>query len=107
MMTAGQLFTIYAREHLWDADKDGVSDPADVCTGTVLPDFPSRGLKPNHYAATADGFVDRNGVVAYSLLEAGGCSGSQIVESLGLGNGLLKHGVPRGVLEGWIASLQN
>jgi hypothetical protein len=107
MMTAGQLFTIYAREHLWDADKDGVPDSADVCADTGLPDVPSRGLKPNHYAATADGFVDRNGVVAYSLLEAGGCSGSQIVESLGLGNGLLEHGVPTGILERWIASVQN
>lgn len=26
MMTAGQLFTIFAREILWDADKDGVKD---------------------------------------------------------------------------------
>ena len=38
-------------------------------------------LKPNHYAATADGFVNSDGQVVYSLLEAGGCSGSQIVES--------------------------
>ena len=59
MMTAGQLFTIYARDILWDADKDGVDDASDVCADTVLPDMPSGNLKPNHYAATADGFVDR------------------------------------------------
>jgi enterochelin esterase-like enzyme len=104
-MTAGQLFTIYALEHLWDADKDGVRDASDVCDDTSLPDTPTHGLKPNHYAATPNGFVDSNGSVAYSLLEAGGCSGSQIVESAGLGNGHLKHGIPRGVLQRWIASL--
>ena len=105
MMTGGQLFTIYARDILWDADKDGVDDASDVCADTVLPDMPSGNLKPNHYAATVDGFVDRDGEVAYSLLEAGGCSGSQIVESVGLGAGHLKHGLSRGELESWIASL--
>ena len=63
MMTGGQLFTIYARDILWDADKDGVKDSSDVCADTVLPDAPSNGLKPNHYMATADGFVDAAGMV--------------------------------------------
>jgi hypothetical protein len=45
-------------------------------------------------------------VVAFSLLEVGGCTGSQIVESAGLGKGLLKFGLPRGVLEAWIGSLE-
>lgn len=106
MMTAGQLFTIFAREVLWDADKDGVPDRLDLCADTVLPDMPSGTLNPNHYAATADGFVDRNGDVQYSLLEAGGCSGSQIVESAGLGNGHLKNGLSKGALQSWIASIQ-
>ena len=95
MMTGGQLFTIYARDILWDADKDGVKDSSDVCAGTVLPDSPIRELKPNHYAATADGFVNGDGQVVYSLLEAGGCSGSEIVETSGLGEGHLKFGVRR------------
>jgi enterochelin esterase-like enzyme len=106
MMTAGQLFTIFARDILWDADKDGVPDRLDLCADTVLPDMPSNGLNPNHYAATADGFVDLNGEVQYSLLEAGGCSGSQIVESAGLGNGHLKHGISKDALQSWIASVQ-
>jgi hypothetical protein len=105
MMTAGQLFTIYAREYLWDADKDGVDDALDACADTVLPDPPSIGLKPNHYAATADGFVGTDGQVEYSLLATGGCSGSQIVEAAGLGDGHLKFGLPRGALEDWIAWL--
>ena len=106
MMTGGQLFTIYARDILWDADKDGVKDSSDVCAGTVLPDSPTRELKPNHFAATADGFVNGDGQVVYSLLEAGGCSGSQIVESAGLGEGHLKFGVSQGALQQWIASLR-
>jgi enterochelin esterase-like enzyme len=106
MMTGGELFTIYAKDILWDADKDGVPDSADVCAETVLPDLPSSGLKPNHYAATVDGFVDSDGEVGYSLLAAGGCSGSQIVTSMGLGTGHPKHGLAPGVLQGWVASLR-
>jgi hypothetical protein len=48
-----------------------------------------------------------DGDVAYSLLEAGGCSGSQIVESVGLGDGHLKHGLSQGELQSWIASLES
>ena len=106
MMTGGQLFTIYARDILWDVDKDGVKDSSDVCADTVLPDAPSNGLKPNHYMATADGFVDAAGTVKYTLLEVGGCSGSQIVAAMGLGKGLLKFGVPQGVVEDWMATLK-
>jgi hypothetical protein len=69
--------------------------------------MPTGDLKPNHYAATAEGFVDGDGDVAYSLLEAGGCSGSQIVESVGLGDGHLKHGLSQGELQSWIASLES
>jgi enterochelin esterase-like enzyme len=106
MMTGGQLFTIYARDILWDADKDGVKDSSDVCAGTILPDAASSDLKPNHYTATADGFVDSEGEVGFSLLEAGGCSGSQIVEAMGLGKGHLKYGLAQGALRSWVASLK-
>jgi enterochelin esterase-like enzyme len=105
MMTAGQLFTIYASEYLWDSDKDGVRDWLDVCPDSDFSDAPTAELKPNHYASTADGFVGTDGEVAYSLLEVGGCSSTQIIEAAGLGNGHLKHGIPRGELESWIASL--
>lgn len=107
MMTGGQLFTIYARDILWDADKDGVKDSSDVCADTVLPDEPTGTLRPNHLMATADGFVDSSDTVVHSLLEAGGCSGSQIVQAMGLGNGQQKFGLAPGVLTSWMASLQH
>jgi enterochelin esterase-like enzyme len=106
MMTGGQLFTIYARDILWDADKDGVDDASDVCADTVLPDPPSGDLRPNNLMATADGFVNSDGEVVHSLLDAGGCSGSQVVASMGLGSGHLKHGLAPGVLQSWIAGLK-
>jgi enterochelin esterase-like enzyme len=99
------LLDFYIRDVIFDEDGDGVADSFDVCAATALPDVPTGDLKPNHYAATTDGFVDAAGEVGYSLLEAGGCSGSQIIEAVGLGEGHAKHGIARGALQSWIASL--
>jgi len=99
------LLDHYIRDVIFDDDEDGVPDSFDVCEETVLPDSPANALKPNHYAATADGFVDGNGEVAYTLLEAGGCSASQIIEAAGLGAGHVKFGIAKGELESWIASV--
>ena len=76
----------------------------DVRPDTVLPEVPTRELKRNHYIAPST-VCRRDGVVAYSLLEAGGCSGTQIVESAGLGEGRLELGISKTLLKRWIASL--
>ncbi len=91
-----------------DADGDGVLDEDDVCADTVLPDVPTKNLKRNHFAAQADGSFDSandklDGL--YTVADTAGCSATQIVERAELGKGHLKHGLSKGELESFIASL--
>lgn len=99
------LLDHYIRDVIFDDDEDGVPDSFDACEETVLPDVPAADLKPNHYTATADGFVDRDGTVGFSLDDTAGCSGAQIIEAAGLGEGHSKFGVPRGAIISWIESI--
>ena len=101
------LLDHFLREVAFDQDKDGVPDSFDVCADTMLPDLPSGDLRPNHYKATADGFVDRDGRIGFSLDDTAGCSGAQIIESAGLGNGHSKFGLSRGAIVSWINSLDD
>ncbi|WP_423982253.1 hypothetical protein [Ilumatobacter sp.] len=86
-----------------DTDGDGVLDDDDVCPDTSLPDAaPTRGLKRNHYVADGAGNFGTSG---YTVADAGGCSASQIIAAAELGKGHTKHGLSRGVLKGWVASV--
>ena len=90
------------------ADADGVPDEADVCPDTDLaaePDAPSQGLKPRRLWSTDEGFVDRSGVLVYSLADTGGCSATQIIAAAGLGKGHAKHGISPGAMAAWVATL--
>ena len=116
-----------------DADGDRVSDASDACADTTFTAGPAHlkpnqnqdkakpdqsqakpkaeknqaRLKPNRYWSPSDaGFVDRNGAIRYTLEEAGGCSAEQVIAAAGLGKGHLKHGIPRGAMQEWVASLQ-
>ena len=114
-----------------DADADGVADASDACADTTFTAGPAHlkpnqhkakpdqsqakpkgeknqaKLKPNRYWSTSDaGFVDRTGAVVYTLEEAGGCSAEQVIAAAGLGKGHLKHGISRGAMKEWVASLQ-
>jgi predicted extracellular nuclease len=95
-----------------DADGDGVPNEQDLCAGTEIPEsVPTQGLNPNHYALVdGDGIFDtvtkgkgNGGGDTYTVGDTGGCSCGQIVEALGLGNGLLKHGCPPGVMQNWVS----
>ncbi len=91
-----------------DEDGDGVPDVGDLCPGTVLPDAPTIGLTGARFAAAADGSfdsaVDRfDG--RYTITDTAGCSGSQIIERLGLGEGHTKHGISKGALDAFRASI--
>jgi len=93
-----------------DADGDGVTDEADLCDGTVLPDVPTHGLRGARFAAQPDGTFDSgldmfDGL--YSLVDTAGCSGVQIIEQRNLGLGHLKFGISKGELEAWIANVEN
>ena len=86
-----------------DADADGVLDVDDACADTVLPDQPLIELKPNRFAANADGeFVDGTGEPAGITLEdTAGCSAAQIIAAAGLGAGHSKFGISKGELMAW------
>lgn len=90
-----------------DADGDGVLDVDDHCAGTVLPeDVPPTPKKNRFYANSEGNFVDGEGNLAgISVTDTGGCSGIQIIEAMGLGQGHTDQGITRGALEEWIAGL--
>jgi hypothetical protein len=91
-----------------DADGDGIPDAEDRCPATALPDVPSGGLKGARFAAQRDGTFDSgqpkyDGL--YTLGDTAGCSGAQIIALERLGEGHVKHGISKGALEEFIASL--
>ncbi len=90
-----------------DTDSDGVPDTVDLCPATALPETPPVGWKQNHYIADETGnFVDPNGRQAgVTIVDTAGCSGAQIIDAAGLGNGHIRFGITKSALEGWIASL--
>lgn len=89
-----------------DTDEDGVIDALDRCPETVFSTGPSL-LKANHVWSTSSaGFRDRTGGVLYTLADTAGCSSEQIIAAGGLAKGLVKHGVPTGEIDDWIASLE-
>ena len=99
-----------------DSDGDGVADDMDLCAGTATPEVsvPKSGhLNPNHYAVMDNGSLftrefrgKGSGADAeFSLDDTHGCSCEQIIEAMGLGEGLRKYGCSRGVMLEWIAAL--
>lgn len=98
-----------------DADFDGVADGCnDRCPGTTIPEsVPTRGLNPNHWALV-DGDLVFDTVVpnggtpnrTYTVQDTAGCSCSQIIAALGLGNGQGKHGCSNDTMAQWVASVQ-
>jgi predicted extracellular nuclease len=98
-----------------DADFDGVADGCnDRCPGTTIPEsVPTRGLNPNHWALV-DGDLVFDTVVpnggtpnrTYTVQDTAGCSCSQIIDALGLGNGQAKHGCSNDTMEQWVTSVQ-
>ena len=98
-----------------DSDNDGVTDDVDMCPGTVIPeDVPTRYLGVNHYA-----LLDDSGVFAttppngcgprreFTIDDTAGCSCSQIIENLGLGNGHVKFGCSLDAMEEWVELVSN
>ena len=93
-----------------DSDGDGVTDDADYCPGTVIPEAaPTRELRTNNFALVDDDRIfdtkDPNGVgpeVSFDIFDTAGCSCEQIVVEQGLGKGHLKFGCSLGEMEEWV-----
>ena len=91
-----------------DKDDDGVNDDADVCPGTVIPEMLERDLGENRFALVDGDFdFDTNAPNGkgprrgYSTVDTAGCSCTQIVDALGLGEGHSKFGCSVGVMDNW------
>lgn len=93
-----------------DSDGDGVTDEADYCPGTVIPEgAPTKELRTNNFALGDDDrefdTLDPNGVgpqASFDIFDTAGCSCEQIVEEAGLGKGHLKFGCSLGEMEDWV-----
>ena len=88
-----------------DSDRDGVSDAADACATTVLPDAIRRPVAGSYYADRTGRFIDGAGRAAgVTVVDAGGCSATQIAKAVGLSAKDSKAGVPLSVLTSWAAA---
>ena len=89
-----------------DDDNDGVDDADDLCPATVLPESEPDQFKKNHYIANADGqFVDANGdLLGITVVDTGGCSGSQVIDAAGLGRGHVRFGITGSALMDWVTA---
>ncbi len=94
-----------------DTDQDGVTDDADVCADTIIPEgVPTVGLGKNRWALVDGDFEfdttapNGNGPGrSYSTADTGGCSCEQIIAAQGLGKGHSKFGCSIGAMDGWIS----
>lgn len=87
-----------------DEDLDGVTDADDLCPGTVPDTFPQ--LMENRYSYDGTSLVSGlSSNQPHAIQETGGCSASQIIAALGLGEGHERFGLSRSSLEAWIAGL--
>ena len=93
-----------------DSDGDGVTDDADYCPGTVIPEAaPTRELRTNNFALVDDDRIfdtkDPNGKgpqASFDIFDTAGCSCEQIVVEQELGKGHLKFGCSLGEMEEWV-----
>lgn len=94
-----------------DGDQDGVTDSADLCPGTVIPEMvPTVRLGTLRWALTdGDGNFDTvrpngNGPQdSFTIEDTGGCSCEQIIDALDLGKGHTKFGCSLDVMREWSA----
>lgn len=88
-----------------DDDRDGVANTADSCSGTTLPDNVSRKVAGSYYANSSGTFVDgANRSAGITVVDAGGCSATQIAKKLGLSKNASRSGIPLSTLTSWANS---
>lgn len=88
-----------------DSDRDGVSNTADACASTILPDAVRKPVAGSYYAQASGRFVDGTGASAgVTVIDAGGCSATQIAKSLGLRKGDSQSGISLTTLKNWAAT---
>lgn len=89
-----------------DTDGDGVLDADDQCPGTTVDAIPAEDLGSQRYAwYGGEYFVSGSDKAPmFSMADTGGCSATQIITELHLGEGHSKHGVSLGPLSNWTSA---
>ncbi|WP_400994731.1 hypothetical protein [Agromyces sp. GXQ0307] len=88
-----------------DSDRDGVADSADSCGSTTLPDSVSRPTAGRYFANSSGKFVDGTGASAgVTVVDAGGCSATQIAKALRLSKKDSRSGISLTTLKNWAAT---
>jgi len=88
-----------------DSDRDGVANTADACASTTLPDSIKRATAGRYYAQSTGRFVDGTGAAAgVTVVDAGGCSATQIANALGLRKVDAQSGITLTQLKNWAAT---
>ena len=96
-----------------DVDQDRVADVADLCPATVWPEaIPTDHLRPAHYALLDGNRVFNTRAASgeprprrYTLTDTGGCSCTQIIAALGLGDLHERFGCSALVMRRWVRLL--
>ena len=93
-----------------DIDNDGVLGADDNCANTMIPEsLPTRSLGVNRFALMdGDGLFDttppkgKGPRRSYTIADTTGCSCTQIIDGLGLGNGHTKFGCSISAMDAWV-----
>ena len=91
-----------------DDDNDKVANDDDVCPATVLTEsIPTRLLGVNRFALINGEFETKSPKGkgprrSYTTTDTTGCSCTQIIDALGLGNGHTKFGCSISAMDDWI-----
>ncbi|MCA9525289.1 MAG: thrombospondin type 3 repeat-containing protein [Myxococcales bacterium] len=109
---AGDICDLCPNDAGDDADGDGVCGDVDACEGTELTEsVPTEELGVNRFALIdGDGVFDtvsprgRGPRRSYTIQDTHGCSCSQIIEALDLGEGHTKFGCSISAMDDWIAT---
>jgi predicted extracellular nuclease len=96
-----------------DSDADGLTDDADLCPGTAIPETaPTAGLGPNRWALVDGDLAFDTTLPAgggsgltFTLAQTGGCSCEQIIVRLGLGSGHRRHGCSTEAMREWVTGV--
>lgn len=88
-----------------DDDNDGVADDADVCSATVIPEsVPTSELKKNRYALTGipnNTMFESESKSVMTTDDTKGCSCEQIIDALDLGEGHIRFGCSKSIMDQW------
>ncbi|MBT9556422.1 MAG: thrombospondin type 3 repeat-containing protein [Myxococcales bacterium] len=108
--SVGDACDVCPTDALNDEDGDGICGGEDACAGTTAEAVPTVSLGVNRWAdVNGDGIFDttmpkgKGPGRSYTIEDTAGCSCTQIIAALGLGEGHSKHGCSISAMDEWVA----